>query len=157
VRHAARDDVPDLARAVAAQQAGGNRRALAGRADDGDRLARGHAFGDVAYVVVGDVERSGDGPRVELRALAHVDHLPAALALLPPLVQLLDVDALGALGRQTLLAPARHAAGQDPGHRRDADRPRERGGAARLGVVAAGEDDLLLGLDDPRELRAEAR
>jgi hypothetical protein len=71
-------------------------------------------------------------------------------------VQIGDRHPSRARDRALLLAPGRHAAVQvagDPGH---ADRARERGGAAPVGVVAADEHDVLARIGEPGELGAEA-
>src|SRR5215208_1204228 len=73
--HAAFDDVPDLARAVAAQQRGADRRPLSGTADDGDRTRRVDAVRHRVEVVVGHQDGAGDALGVVLGLLADVEHL----------------------------------------------------------------------------------
>ena len=59
--------------------------------------------------------------------------------------------------RRAARAPARHPAGRKPPSLRTPDRGGEPRGLARLLVVAADQDDLLLAVGHPRELGAEAR
>ena len=99
----------------------------------------------------GRVDRAGDVACVPLGVLAHVEDLHAVRAL----VQLLDVEALDrATGsrssRQLVMPPARK-----PPRLRDADR---RGQPAAWRASSSSrpiEDDLLLAVGDPGELRAE--
>ena len=73
------------------------------------------------------------------------------------LVQLGHGQPRDRLGRQPLLAPARHPARQVARDLPDADRRGELHRAQRIGVVAADEHDRVVGPGDPRQPRAEAR
>src|SRR5215216_2845924 len=72
-------------------------------------------------------------------------------------VQPRHVHARDSLRRPILLAPARHAAGEEPTDRADADGGREVCGEAAVGVVAAYVDDLLVAAGDPGQAAAETR
>ena len=91
-------------------------------------------------------------PGLPLVALAHVEDLQVVRSL----VQLGHGQPLDPLGRQPLLAPARHPAREIARDPPDADGGGELGGVQRIGVVAADEHDGLLRSRDPRQPRAEA-
>ena len=67
------------------------------------------------------------------------------------------VSRVDALDRHLLLAPRGHAAGQVAADVAQPDRAGERGGLDRVLVVAPHQDDRLLGVREPGELRPEAR
>src|SRR4051794_1481664 len=151
--HAAVDDMPHLAGAVALQQRRADRRPLAGGADHGDRSLEIDAFRNLVQVVVRRQQRAGDVLGLVLRLLAHVEHLE----LLPAGVELVDGQSWGALDAPALLAPGGHPTVQVTGHALDPDGGGELDRGARLLVVAPDDHDRLAGLDEPREPGAEPR
>ena len=110
--------------------------------------------GHAVDVVVGHVDRAGDVAGVPLVPLAHVEDLQlVARARAAPATVMRSIRSTGRRSsRQLVMPPARK-----PAEPRDADRLGERGGVARVLVVAPDEDHALARLDQPGELRAEAR
>ena len=141
-------------RAVALDEAGADRGALAGGADDGDRRAPGRGRPG-ARGCRGRARRAspGCGRPPTRRARARRGSASSSARSCSSG----DGDPLDRLDRQPLLAPARHPAREVAGDPPDADRGGELGGAQRVVVVAADQHDLLVGAGDPRQPRAEAR
>ena len=145
----------DLVRPEASDEACRDRGALAGAADDGDGAGGIQSVGHAVQVVVRGVNRAGQVTRVPLPALSDVEDLQVGVRL-GARRQVLRGHPLDAGHLAALLAPARHAAVQEPRELADPDGRAEPGGAASVLVVAADEHDLLLAVGDPGELRAEA-
>ena len=87
--------------------------------------------------------------------LAHVEDLDRAL--IEALFELLERQACGPLRRAILLPPGRHAAVQEAAEIAHSDRLGKLECAVTVIVVAAGEDDLLIGIGEPGEAGGEAR
>src|SRR5262245_10551546 len=81
-------DVDDLPRAEALEQAGGDGRALPRGADRRDRAVGVELLRQLADVVVWDVDRARDVPRIPLGAVAHVEHLDLVRSAVEAIVQL---------------------------------------------------------------------
>jgi len=75
---------------------------------------------------------------------------------LEPSREVVELEALDPLDRALLAPPFGHAAVEEAAEAANPDRQSKLRGAARVPVVAADQDDLLIAIGQPREASAEA-
>ena len=137
----------DVLEPCAAQERGGERAPVPGRAGDRERLVVRDLAGDaVAELVVGHVQRALDVALLPFVVLAHVEEGHVARAQPPR--ELGRIDRRRGLGLQPGRLPCADPARDEALQTAEPDRlevPRER---ARVRVARGQDDDVGLGLDD---------